>query len=442
MSARPAPEPVVLAAAPSPWVPLGFMVPGVALLFGSLAALPFLAGKLTDWYYQQEVLAAVHTLTLGFVLSVFLGATAQLLPVLAGGALRRTRLVGAANVLFLAGAAGMVAHFWRLRWPGILGSALMVVLAVALFFAATVPLLLKARGDAVRLGFLLAFAGLLLTMSAGLLIGWNRHHPFLPGAPLGYLGAHLHLGLLATFTVAIFGVESKLLPLFLLGEPPVAGRQALALWLTWGGAVAIAAALCLGWPAAPFAALPAAGLALQVIGLAGVLRSRRRRQIDAGFRYALSAYLDLALALVVGLAWALGLGAGTALPIRLAWVYVYLLLVGFVIQTVIGILSKILPFLVWQSTYARRAGLFHVPTLRELSSERLQTVGFWLFRAATLLFVLALLRGRLVEIRVLATFQALALIPFVLHTARVLFHLARPLRLRPISMEVPVAMGR
>ncbi len=425
-ASAPGPGPAFLSEAPRPSLPMAFFLPAVALLLAAAFAMPFLAVKMADWTYQQEILALVHTVTLGFLLAVFLGASVQLLPVVAGVTVTRTALVRAAAVCYFAGTLGMVFHFAKLRWNGLVLSAVAVTVAVVLFFLAVVPVFRKAPRGPVRLAFALAYAGLALTMAAGLLIGCDRRHTFLPGAPLDHLAAHLNLGLLATFTVAIWGVSSKLLPMFLLAPAPDPRRQSAALMLLFGGAVLLAAALWLGWPSAPFAALPVAAFLLQVSLVRDLLRARRRGRIDAGFRYALSAYADLFAAGVVGLLIALGVGKGTLLSLRLPWVYGFLLLVGWVLQTVVGILSKILPFLVWQAVYARRAGLGPLPKLADLSSERLQMAGFLLFRVATVGMAIALCRGHVGELRLATTFFAISLLPFAVHVALVVSHLKNP----------------
>jgi hypothetical protein len=405
---------------------MAFFLPAVALLLAAAFAMPFLAAKMADWTYQQEVLALVHTVTLGFLLAVFLGASVQLLPVVAGVTVTRTSLVRAAAACYFAGTLGMVFHFAKLRWNGLLVSAVAVTLAVVLFFFAVLPVLARAPRGPVRLAFALAYAGLALTMTAGLVIGLDRRHAFLPGAPLDHLAAHLNLGLLATFTVAIWGVSSKLLPMFLLAPAPDPRRQKAALVLLFGGSTLLAVALWLGWPPAPFAALLAAAFLLQTTLVRDLLRARRRGRIDAGFRYALSAYVDLFGAGVVGVLIALGVGKGTLLSLRLPWVYGFLLLVGWVLQTVVGILSKILPFLVWQAVYARRAGLGPLPKLADLSSERLQMAGFVLFRIATIGMAVALFRGHVGELRLAATFFAISLLPFAVHVGLVVSHLKNP----------------
>src|SRR5512141_2985125 len=425
-ASAPGPGPAFLSEAPRPSLPMAFFLPAVALLLAAAFAAPFLAVKMADWTYQQEILALVHTLTLGFLLAVFLGASVQLLPVVAGVTVTRTLLVRAAAVCYFAGTLGMVFHFAKLRWNGLVVSAVAVTLAVVLFYFAVLPVLVKAPRGPVRLAFALAYSGLALTMTAGLLIGLDRRHTFLPGAPLAHLAAHLNLGLLATFTVAIWGVSSKLLPMFLLAPAPDPRRQRVALALLFGGAVLLAAALWLGWPAAPFAAPLAAAFLLQASLVRDLLRARRRGRIDAGFRYAISAYGDLFAAGLVGLLIALGVGKGTLLSLRLPWVYGFLVLCGWLLQTVVGILSKILPFLVWQAVYARRAGLGPLPKLADLSSERLQMAGFVLFRIATVALAVALFRGRVGELRAATTLFAISLLPFVVHFALVVSHLKKP----------------
>lgn len=427
-----------LSAAPAASLPMAFFLPAVGMLFIAAFAAPFLAPKMADWIYQQEILALVHTLTLGFLLAVFLGASVQLLPVVSGVLVTRTGFVRVAAVLYFAGVGGMVLHFMKLRWNGLLFSASAVIVAVALFFTAALPVLRKARHDPVRLAFVLGYAGLALTMTAGLLIGLDRRATFLPGGPMDHLAAHLTLGLLATFTVAIWGVTSKLLPMFLVAPTPGPRRQKAALVLLWSGSVLLAAALWLRLPLAPFAVLPAAGFALQVSLLKDMVGGRRRGEIDTGFRYALSAYADLLAAGGVGLLIAFGVGKGTLLSLRLPWVYGFLLLVGWVLQTVVGILSKILPFLVWQAVYARAVGLSPVPKLKDLSSDRLQAAGFVLFRIATILMALALFRARVGELRVAGALLAVSLLPFAAHVALVLSHLRKP-RSLPAPGESPFA---
>ncbi len=146
-ASAPGPGPAFLSEAPRPSLPMAFFLPAVVLLLAAAFAAPFLAAKMADWTYQQEILALVHTVTLGFLLAVFLGASVQLLPVVAGVTVTRTPLVRGAAACYFAGTLGMVFHFAKLRWNGLVVSAVAVTLAVVLFFFAVLPVLVKAPRD-------------------------------------------------------------------------------------------------------------------------------------------------------------------------------------------------------------------------------------------------------------------------------------------------------
>ena len=100
------PGPAFLSEAPTPSLPMAFFLPAVALLLAAAFAAPFLAAKMADWTYQQEILALVHTVTLGFLLAVFLGASVQLLPVVAGVTVTRTAPRARGGRLLFRGHAG------------------------------------------------------------------------------------------------------------------------------------------------------------------------------------------------------------------------------------------------------------------------------------------------------------------------------------------------
>jgi hypothetical protein len=120
--------------------------------------------------------------------------------------------------------------------------------------------------------------------------------------------------------------------------------------------------------------------------------------------------------------------------------YGFFLLGGWLLQAVVGFLSKILPFLVWQIVYAPRIGLGTVPTLKDLSPDGPQLLGFALFRAALLAVAAAVLWGRPAPLTAAAVFFSLSLVPFFVHAVRVAAHLVHP---RTFAVkEVPVAVAR
>ena len=393
--------PLLAFTAGSPRVPLPFLLAKVLFLAIGLLAFPFVAALLAGGFYHPEILAVVHAITLGFVLVVFVGASIQLLPVLTGAPVARTSLARAGGGLVSLGVPAMLAGFLTVSWPAVAAGGTAVLIGIGLFVAAIAKLLSAARKDPVLLGFALAFGALLLNAAVGLLLAFDRHHLLFAGAPLDRLAAHVHLGLLGVFTVAIFAVESKLLPMFLLGGVPAPRRVRATLFLLSSGTLLLASALAFRFTILPGAALVAVAFVLQIGSLASILRSRRRREIDAGFLYALSAHADLGLAFAVGLLVAFGAGAGTPLAFRLGALYGFLLLGGWLLQAV---------------------------------------VGFALFRSALLAMAVAILNGTPSLLTAAAAFLSLSLVPFLVHAARVAAHLLRPRTFT--EKEVSLALAR
>ena len=106
--------------------------------------------------------------------------------------------------------------------------------------------------------------------------------------------------------------------------------------------------------------------------------------LDWGVRTALSALAYLVVLVPVGLAFAAGLVPEGEFGARLAFAYGFLGVVGWVSLTIIGMMHKIVPFLVWFHRYSDLVGVEPVPALHQLYSEAWQRRGFWVLHAGLL----------------------------------------------------------
>ena len=190
--------------------------------------------------------------------------------------------------------------------------------------------------------------------------------------------AHAHLGAVGVFIMLIVGISYKLVPMFTLSDIQSRGRAAASVALLNAGLLGSFVTILLRHPLKfAFALVIVAGLACYGIEMAAILRARKRRTLDWGLKYFLTAISLLAplsvLALV--LSWP-GLPL-TPLTGQLENVYGFLALLGVVSFAIIGMFYKIIPFLVWYGSYSRQIGLSKVPSLADLYSPRLQAVGYW-----------------------------------------------------------------
>ena len=370
----PAPQLGRLSSVALPLAHLGIAV--VAFLLAAVA-LPGLGGELSGHYYHPRLLALTHVLALGWITLAIFGATYQLVPVVIERPLWSDRLARWQLPGIVAGVLGMVGHFWTGRWDGLAWAAGLVGIGILLHIA-NVALSLRdlARWTFTARSLALALGGLGLTVAFGITLAATHGRPVFPGGPLTAVHAHFHLALLGWVVPMILGVSGRVYPMFFVSTDP-AGRNA---WLQIAGLGAgvpvVVAGLLLDWrPLIVLGAVAVAcALAAHVVWIGQVVRDCKRPRLDWGLRFALTGTACLAPAVILGLALALGIAAGP----RAALVYAVVGLGGWVSLTIVGMMLKIVPFLVWYRVYAPHAGRQPVPTLAQLSwpaAERLAYAG-------------------------------------------------------------------
>lgn len=460
-AAKPARRPAqaISAAAPSVWLPLSFMLAGVTALGTGLVWLAAQPSLLTTYHYNQDIIALTHLLVLGWICSVVMGSMYQLVPVALETKLYSERLARWQFVFHLIGFAGMVWMFktWNLRQVGHFGSVL--ALGVGLFVYNLVRTLMRvpkwnvvATAIASSLGWLsmAILAGLTIvagkctydsaegvTAAGGVrtLVGGLRAVGVFISRfdALNAMHAHAHLGAVGLFTMLIVGVSYKLVPMFTLSEVQSQWRARLSVVLLNAGLLGAFSAILLRSPwKAVFAVVVCAALGMYGWEIVMIVRARKRAALDWGVKTFLTALALLAplsvLALV--LAWPrLPLNVFTG---QLENLYGFLGLLGFVTFAIIGMLHKIIPFLVWFHSYSPHVGRTQVPTLAELYSERLQVMGYWTWLGGLTAGGTGIVAQNQTVERIGALALLTTLILTVANAAKMLSHITHP-RLEPVA---------
>ena len=109
---------------------------------------------------------------------------------------------------------------------------------------------------------------------------------------------------------------------------------------------------------------------------------------------------------------------------RVALAYAVLILGGWVSLTIVGMMLKIVPFLVWYRVYSPRAGREPVPTLAQLSWPRAEGLAYGLLTGGVVLLAATVLVGEVAWIRAAGTMLALGALAFAAALARVLGYLS------------------
>lgn len=367
------PLPLASGAHPDEVHPPPFLLPGIhflAALFwlacaaaGLVLIAPHLAG---GNMFDPRVFAVTHTVTLGVITTAIFGALYQLFPVTMGRALRRLDAAYVTFALLQAGVCLVVTGFW-------VGSARLlgwgwtaIALATLLLGVNLVSRCLDTRPDRaiglyVGAGFLALAAALalgLLRIAESLGVGHVDR--------LAMIASHFHLATFGFASLITVGVGHRMLPMFLLshGAPRWPFR--------WCGPLAATGLLL--FAAGQFAALEwLVFLAAGLLTLAGLIylylvreyfRRRARRVLDPGLAHVAVAHVFLAGGMVLGLY--LLLRPGGFAP-RLWEGYGVIMLLGWLVILVVGVLYKILPFLTWLHLFGPRMGELQLPTVADLT---------------------------------------------------------------------------
>lgn len=382
-------------------LPLRFLL--CAPLFAALAA-AVLLWQGADAFasrWTPAMLAATHLLTLGCVSMSIIGALLQLLPAVAGIALPQAwgRTVHAG----LCGGTLLLAAGFLSGRPALFALALALLIPSLLVVLARCAVGLwrqhAAGASAMMAAIRVALAALAVTTVLGALLGSQFAWPggaalrALPLIPLTDL--HAIWGLLGWAGLMVIGVAYQVVPMFQVTETyPDWLTRGLTTWLfLLLVAVSIASRLE-ETPARHFTqaamALGAAGYgAFAAVTIALLLHRKRPRSEPAiQFWYASVGSL-LAGCLVALLPWE---AAEPALPLTLG----VLLLAGFGLSVINGMLYQIVPFLLWyhlQTTLP--GGCRSVPGVRKIIPEAWAQRQFGLHLAALALLLAACQRPEL-----------------------------------------------
>lgn len=381
--------------APPLSIPASFflLVPLAMIAGGAVLATPgTLAGGWTG-----PTIALAHLGTLGLLGAGMLGALYQMTPVVAGIPVPAVRLARGVHLAFAGGVAALVGGLLTggARATGI-GAVLLATALVAFLVPLGIALLrAPARGETVW-GMRLAVASLATVASLGVRMALG-HAGLGFAAPRDlWLQVHLVLGLCGWVGGLIAAVSWQVVPMFYLAPmpKPVLGRAVLGLLLVGllgplGVLGAVAAGALDPTGAARLAGLAAAPAMVAVwvvhpLWVTRALRTRRRKLVDgsAGFWWAAMAAAPGVLALAV----AARFGEDPRWSLAFGWLAIW----GWAGCVLHGMLTRIVPFLVWFHRFSSLVGKRPVPAMRQLWPDVRVRVGLALHVAATLAGLVAI----------------------------------------------------
>lgn len=369
-------------------VPIGVLLAGGILLNTGNAAL------VSPW--MPQALALTHAGTLGVLAMGMIGALYQMTPVVAGAPVPLTRIAHIVHVLLLIGLAGFVLRLLGGSTMAMTVAILCLSIALLAFLLPLGWALLRApTNDETVQGVRLAVASLAVITVIGLVSASGFAGGVFSANRMLWVQVHLTLALLGWVGGLIMAVSWQVIPMFYLTPnlDKATKRRLLVLLLTGlilPLLVAISGVGIDGYLSpsrlAAIAALPAAiviWLLHPALTLRGI-RNRQRKRSDASLFFWQAGLVNGLLMIPIAV-------AALLLPDpRWQVLFGWLLIWGWAATIMFGMLTRIVPFLVWFHRYSARVGLEIVPSMRSLLSQRRIKTVFILHLSSVLFGVIAI----------------------------------------------------
>jgi hypothetical protein len=287
-------------------------------------------------------LAAVHLLTLGVLTMTAIGASVQLLPVATRHALPAVWPIKLVFWLAVPGIALLISGMLVLQTTLLTIGAAATAAGLLLFGLLLADNLRRAPnlGPVGAYGWI-ALAAFVMLIGLGLLLAFDYHVGSLPDRGAVAL-AHLILGGYGFMGMLALGFSQILVPMFALAAGPRRGPSLLAALLA-AGALSLGTLGALDRSRSMLGLAGLLGLAasgLHLTLMARVLRTGMRKRLGLSFVLIRAAWAMLPISLIVGVADLFGFAGRNG-----ATLFGFLLLGGWLLTFLLGILQRIVPFL-------------------------------------------------------------------------------------------------
>ncbi len=338
---------------PPAMIPLRFFLS--APVFGILAALLiiFYGSELWTSRWLPSSLALTHLITLGFIVMVMIGAMYQFIPVMVGQFIPASeRLVPIIHPLLVVGTLsltiGFILPFTILYWTALFSLAL----SLGLFALSLLPLLVSPLKQHLIVFILrVLLLVIVLTIGLGLMMLLSYAHPDINIFLRQYTDIHASWGLLGWVVLLIMAVSSQVIPMFfvtpefsekllkLLSLLIVISLTALSLVIYYQFSHDII------WVIQLFLSLELAYIACYIFFL---IQRRKRKLADVTINFFRVSLFSLLVAILFW--WLYHSGIIVSLKVlqgQFEFSLALLLIYGLAVSAIIGMLQKIVPFLIY-----------------------------------------------------------------------------------------------
>lgn len=375
--------------APDLWTPLRFFISAPIFAISAAILLIFAGPDVLHNRWLPETLAITHLLSLGFISMMMIGATFQLLPVLAGCDIYKSRISSKIIYFFVVTGVSFFTIGLAISESSIIKTGLFFLVPGLLgFLFLTSFALFKARSEfASATGMRLAINSFWITFLLGLLLAIGTAWDSFP--LLRQLTAiHVIWATLGWVTIMIVAIAYQVIPMFqVTNEYPERFKKYYSI-IMFACILILSALIYFDYSLHILTTI----ISLLILAFSFVsinlIMKRKKRLVDAGTYFWLTGLGSLVLCVFI---FNYDLYYDIDLSVLTGYVFFY----GFVISVINGMLFKIVPFLVWlnlnkelsQSTVS----ISSLPTMNEVISRKKMLFQFYIHLSALLLTLMSFL---------------------------------------------------
>lgn len=404
---------------------INFFIIAILLLLSS--------SSLLEVYFNNKLLAITHMAVLGWATMIIFGALYQLIPVVFETALFSEKL---AKVTFWSAAFSVIFlsySFWVSSFSMLLPYASVCMFISLLLFVINVLLSYK-KSEIKNWSskfVIAAIIWLLLTEFLGTLIALNFKFNFFTEAHIHYLKIHATIGLIGWFSMLIIGVGSTLIPMFLISHQLNFNKLKASFYLINTGLLGIA----INWFLINNSILTgvcwtfvAVGMLFFVSFIYESFKKRMRKKLDIGMQYSMLAIASVILPIIISSVLIFGFNVEFELLSRIIVFYGFSILFGFITTLILGQTYKTLPFIIWLEKYKKLVGKTKTPLPRELYSEKIASLQFYLYLVFIIITPIGILSNSLVFIKIGSGALLLVTILYNVNVFKIILHNVKPIR--------------
>ena len=351
--------------------------------------------ELLTAYYNNKLIAITHITILGWASMMVFGALYQLIPVVYETSLYSEKLAQITFWMFVISVSLLSYSFWIGSYETLLFYASLLMFSSLLLFIINLHFTYKkTKKPNIQSKFInTGIYWLAATELLGTIIALNFKYHFLTNSHLQYLKIHAHLGLIGWFLLLIIGASSILIPMFMVSHNLNQKKLNYAYYLINVGLFLVS----MDWLFVHtqyfiyiYWMIISSGIGYYLSYVYDSYKKRLRRKLDVGLKYTMISISLFILPIILAL-YLIYQGTNTSFSLRMSIFYGLSILFGIISMLIFGQTYKTLPFIVWLDKYQEYVGKFKTPLPREIYSEKIAFIQFYLYLFAISLMVIGIL---------------------------------------------------